>query len=106
MYVHVCSYQYDAVAKPINVSRSSCDDCALTQIPLEDQRECFEAPSGQCCHVILATNIAESSITLPRVTIIIDWGQRRHMTYDTRRRLRCLRIDWCSKASLAQRRGE
>ena len=63
-------------------------------------------PEANCCHVILATNIAESSITLPRVTIIIDWGQRRHMIYDTRKRLRCLQLDRCSQASLAQRRGE
>merc|ERR1719353_1076447 len=42
-------------------------------IPLEDQREATRsAPEKGIVHVILATSIAESSLTIPCVTYVVD----------------------------------
>ena len=77
----------------------------LLQIPLEDQENCFTDPAKDTCNVILATNIAESSVTLPEISVIIDFGQRRHVVYDNKKRMSLLQLDWCSQASMNQRKG-
>merc|ERR1712232_1150244 len=47
-------------------------------IPKEDQEGAvFQAPPPDTCHVILSSNIAESSLTIPMVRIVIDFGLRR-----------------------------
>ena len=55
--------------------------------------------------IILATNIAEVSITVDNATIIIDTGFCKSLEYDQERQLRSLRTGWISKASANQRRG-
>ena len=41
-----------------------------SQIPREKQEGVFEQPADGVCHVVLASNIAESSLTLPNVTAV------------------------------------
>jgi len=55
--------------------------------------------------VILATNIAESSITVPDIKYVIDFCLVKHMTYDQESNYTCLQTVWASKASLTQRKG-
>ncbi len=76
-----------------------------SQVPLDDQREAFQAPPKDKVHVILATNIAESSITLPKLRMVINFGVYRQMEYNSRRHISCLMKKWCSRASCAQRAG-
>lgn len=56
-------------------------------IPREEQEEVFKPPPPGVCHVVLASNIAESSLTLPSVCGIIDLAMRRSIQYDARRLL-------------------
>ena len=39
-----------------------------SMVPFEDQLDAFKTPAHDVCHLILATNVAESSITLPKVS--------------------------------------
>jgi len=55
--------------------------------------------------VVLATNIAESSLTVPGVSAVIDFGLHRVNIYDDETRMSMLATAWCSKASMKQRRG-
>jgi len=55
--------------------------------------------------VVLATNIAESSLTCPGVNAVIDFGMHRVNVYDDEMRMSHLATEWCSKASMRQRRG-
>lgn len=70
-----------------------------SSIPREDQELVFAEPPVSCVHVVLATNLAESSITLPNVAAVIDAGLHRrqeaglHVT------------KWISKSSAVQRAG-
>ncbi|KAH1262507.1 DExH-box ATP-dependent RNA helicase DExH1 [Glycine max] len=55
--------------------------------------------------IVLATNIAESSITIDDVVYVIDWGKAKETSYDALNKLACLLPSWISKASAHQRRG-
>jgi ATP-dependent helicase HrpB len=55
--------------------------------------------------IILATNVAETSITIPGVTAVIDSGQARVMRYDSQVGLPKLQLEAISQASAEQRAG-
>ncbi|CAD7943828.1 unnamed protein product [Amoebophrya sp. A25] len=75
-------------------------------IPKDEQESAvFKAPSEKICHVILASNIAESSLTIPNIRYVIDFGLRRQLVYDSRRHMSCLSTTWVSQASVKQRMG-
>ena len=62
------------------------------------------APPGQC-KVVLSTNIAESSITIPDAVYVIDSGLRRGIFVDERTGKPALMCRWASQASAKQRAG-
>lgn len=76
-----------------------------SEIPKEDMEEVFEAPDSDCAHIVFASNIAESSLTLPSVTAVLDIGLHRRLRYDPRRRAFALHTTWTSRASGTQRSG-
>lgn len=55
--------------------------------------------------VIISTNIAESSITLPDCKTVIDFCMSKQNNYDERTRFQRLELKWASHASLTQRAG-
>ncbi len=55
--------------------------------------------------VILSTNVAETSLTIPGITFCIDSGLARVKRYNPRTRIEELQIEMISRASAAQRRG-
>ena len=55
--------------------------------------------------IILSTNVAETSITIPGVTGVIDSGQARVMRYEANVGLSALRLEKISQASAEQRAG-
>eukprot|EP00051_Salpingoeca_urceolata_P021305 m.331977 g.331977 ORF g.331977 m.331977 type:complete len:1754 (-) comp19774_c0_seq2:46-5307(-) len=76
-----------------------------SQITLEDPEAVFLPPPEGFTKVVLATNMAESSITIPDVIHVIDFGMQRGMRVDPRRRISILGLSYCSKAACAQRSG-
>eukprot|EP00392_Amoebophrya_sp_AT5.2_P005018 g5027.t1 len=55
--------------------------------------------------VFLATNVAETSLTLPDVAVVIDAGLTRRSVFDPETGLTALQASWTSKCSADQRRG-
>lgn len=53
-----------------------------SSIRREEQEEVFSAPPSDTVHIVLASNIAESSLTLPAVRIVIDFCLKRQLIYD------------------------
>lgn len=70
----------------------------------EDQKSVFKLLK-QKRKIILATNIAESSITVPDVVYVIDSGREKSKTYDSLSHSSSLKVQWISKASANQRKG-
>lgn len=75
------------------------------QLAPEDQRLAFAPAPPDEVKVVLATNAAETSVTIPDVTVVIDTGRVKRMTFEPRTQLASLTEGWCSAASAAQRRG-
>jgi len=78
-----------------------------SQIPAEDQELVMEKPPPNICHIVIATTIAESSLTLPEVCGVIDFGVHRWMAKDLENGAGAtiLTSVWCAKAALKQREG-
>lgn len=55
--------------------------------------------------VVLATNVAETSLTVPRIRHVIDTGLARVSRYSPRRKLQQLPIESIARANADQRRG-
>ncbi|PJF17538.1 hypothetical protein PSACC_02655 [Paramicrosporidium saccamoebae] len=73
--------------------------------PIGSADAAFRRPPPGVCKIILATNIAESSVTIPDVVYVIDSGKQKVMHYDQRLRMNVLEPCWISKANLRQRLG-
>ena len=71
----------------------------------EEQRLTFSTPPKGVRKVVMATNIAETSITIDDVVFVIDAGRVRETRYDPVTRMSSLVTAWCSRASGRQRRG-
>ncbi|WP_032703312.1 ATP-dependent helicase HrpB [Pseudomonas syringae] len=75
------------------------------ELSLSEQRTAIEpAPSGKR-KVVLATNLAETSITIEGVRIVIDAGLERVPRFDPRSSMTRLATQRISKASATQRAG-
>jgi ATP-dependent helicase HrpA len=70
---------------------------------VKDQQLIFE-PSPQR-KIIVATNVAETSITVPNIRFVIDAGTVRLSRYNYRNKMQRLPIEPASQASCEQRKG-
>lgn len=71
----------------------------------EDQQAAFEVPPPGVRKIVLATNIAETGITIPDVTCVIDTGKHKEMRFDERRQMSRLIQTFIARANAKQRRG-
>eukprot|EP00658_Telonema_sp_P-2_P030892 TRINITY_DN23243_c0_g1_i1.p1 TRINITY_DN23243_c0_g1~~TRINITY_DN23243_c0_g1_i1.p1 ORF type:complete len:1134 (+),score=208.77 TRINITY_DN23243_c0_g1_i1:76-3477(+) len=71
----------------------------------EEQQQVLTPSTNRECKIVLSTNIAETSITIPDVKVVIDLGFSRRVEYDQAKGLRCIVCGWCSKAAARQRAG-
>ena len=69
----------------------------------QDQQRIFHP--GAKRRIILSTNVAETSLTIPRVTFCVDSGLARVKRYNPRSRIEELQIEMISRAAANQRRG-
>ncbi|AEO59389.1 hypothetical protein MYCTH_2307634 [Thermothelomyces thermophilus ATCC 42464] len=76
-----------------------------SSIASEEQEAAFLVPPPGMRKIVLATNIAETGITIPDVTCVIDTGKHREMHFDERRQLSRLVDSFISRANAKQRRG-
>jgi ATP-dependent helicase HrpA len=55
--------------------------------------------------VVLATNVAETSLTVPRIRYVVDTGEARVKRYSYRNKVEMLRVETISQAAAQQRAG-
>ena len=68
-----------------------------------EQQRVFEAHSAR--RIVLATNVAETSITVPGIRFVVDTGTARISRYSARTKVQRLPIEAISQASANQRAG-
>ncbi|XP_044788760.1 ATP-dependent RNA helicase TDRD9 isoform X5 [Bubalus bubalis] len=76
-----------------------------SSVTLEEQNNVFLSPVPGYRKIILSTNIAESSVTVPDVKYVIDFCLTRTLVCDEDTNYQSLRLSWASKTSCEQRKG-
>ncbi|KAK8400341.1 hypothetical protein O3P69_003203 [Scylla paramamosain] len=76
-----------------------------SMMPTVSQREVFDPPPKGVRKIILATNIAETSITIDDIVYVIDGGRIKMKNYDKEANLVTLLPEWVTLANARQRRG-
>ncbi|MDO6747712.1 ATP-dependent RNA helicase HrpA [Gilvimarinus sp. 1_MG-2023] len=73
------------------------------RLSLAEQNRVFSSHKGR--RIVLATNVAETSITVPGIRYVIDTGVARISRYSVRTKVQRLPIEPISQASANQRKG-
>lgn len=96
--------------------RECADELAALELPKTDilplfarmgigeQQRIFR-PSGGTRRIVLATNVAETSLTIPGIIYVIDSGYARISRYLPGRQIQRLQVECISQASARQRTG-
>ena len=75
----------------------------FARLSIEDQQKIFKSHSTR--RIVLATNVAETSLTVPGIKYVIDAGLARMNRYSTRAKVEQLQIEKISQAAAKQRAG-
>uniref|UniRef100_A0A804JHY1 RNA helicase n=1 Tax=Musa acuminata subsp. malaccensis TaxID=214687 RepID=A0A804JHY1_MUSAM len=70
-----------------------------------EQKKVFLTPPQNIRKVIVATDIAETSITIDDVIYVVDAGKHKEKRYNAQKKMSSMVEDWISKANAKQRRG-
>lgn len=76
----------------------------FARLGMADQQRIFH-PSPGLRRIVLATNVAETSLTIPGIVYVIDSGVARMSRYSPARQIQRLQIENVSQASARQRTG-
>ncbi|KAL7713033.1 ATP-dependent RNA helicase [Entamoeba marina] len=74
-----------------------------SSISMVEQRQIFD--NALAHKIILSSNIAESSITVPGVKVVINFGLEKSLLFDPSTNVEALKLMWISTASETQRVG-
>ena len=94
-----------------NIEHSSLVSSSIHVLPLysqlqtKDQLRVFSPPPEDARLIVLATNVAETSLTIPGIRYVFDCGRAKDKNYDRLTGVQSFEIDWISKASASQRAG-
>ncbi len=98
------AFEIDRTVEVLRRQHPDIDVCLLYGgLPLDDQRRAIEA--GERRKVVVATNVAETSLTIEGVRIVIDAGFEKRPRFDAARGLTLLETVRISRASAKQRAG-
>lgn len=76
-----------------------------SQLQTKDQLRVFEPAPENSRLIVLATNVAETSLTIPGIRYVFDCGRAKDKKYDQTTGVQSFQVGWISKASASQRAG-
>ena len=65
----------------------------------------FDEPPKGSRVCIVATNVAETSLTIPGIRYVVDCGRSKERKFNRENGVQSFEVDWISKASADQRAG-
>lgn len=74
-------------------------------LPTKEQLKVFEDPPEGTRLCVVATNVAETSLTIPGIRYVVDCGRSKERHYDEVTGVQSFKVGWVSKASADQRSG-
>lgn len=75
------------------------------KLQTDEQNLVFKCASKGRRKIVLATNVAETSVTIPGIKYVIDTGAAKELSYDPKKKVSALRIVKVTKSSADQRKG-
>ena len=76
-----------------------------SSVSFEEQQKIYAVSPPHTRKIILSTNIAESSLTVPDIKYVIDFCLTKNVQCDRETNYPRLMLDWASKNQLIQRKG-
>lgn len=74
-------------------------------LPTDKQMRVFQPPPEGHRLVVISTNVAETSLTIPNIRYVVDCGMAKERTYDQSSNIQSFDVSWISKAAALQRAG-
>jgi ATP-dependent RNA helicase DHX37/DHR1 len=93
------------IGEPVTTSLSVHLLALYSQLPTKEQLRVFEIPPEGSRLIVLATNVAETSLTIPGIRYVFDCGRSKERVYDQSTGVQKFEVNWISKASAEQRAG-
>ncbi|XP_044020902.1 ATP-dependent RNA helicase DHX30-like [Aphidius gifuensis] len=89
--------------------RKHCSDIMVVPVHSKmsnfDQKKIFETPPNDTRKIVLATDIAETGITVTDVVYVVDSCTHRQVKWDDKRGITSINNHWASQANINQRKG-
>ncbi|GJD12933.1 Probable ATP-dependent RNA helicase kurz [Galdieria sulphuraria] len=81
-----------------------------SMLPWKKQQRIFSVPKKECRTIVVATNVAETSVTIPNVVYVVDSGRVKKKEYTSMQGKEAFstirfRVKWTSQSSAEQRAG-
>ncbi|CAI5758867.1 unnamed protein product [Candida verbasci] len=96
----------DAIDKLKSQLQNGLYVCSIyANLPPDLQQKIFEPTPPKTRKIVLATNIAETSITIPGISFVIDPGYVKQNVFNSTNNMESLVVVPCSKANCDQRAG-
>ncbi|KAF7513451.1 hypothetical protein GJ744_008745 [Endocarpon pusillum] len=93
------------IGEPVTASLSVHLLPLYSQLPTKEQLRVFATPPDGSRLIVLATNVAETSLTIPGIRYVFDCGRSKERVYDQSTSVQKFEVTWISKASAEQRAG-
>lgn len=74
-----------------------------SKLPCLEQRKIFRKPPDGVRKIIIATNIAETSITIDDIVYVVDCGRIKYSGLNIEDNVSTLQTEWIAQANLRQR---
>lgn len=74
-------------------------------LPTNEQMKVFDEPPAGSRLCVVATNVAETSLTIPGIRYVVDSGRSKERVFDEDTGVQQFVVNWISKASSEQRSG-
>uniref|UniRef100_T1I963 RNA helicase n=1 Tax=Rhodnius prolixus TaxID=13249 RepID=T1I963_RHOPR len=74
-------------------------------LPSKQQAKVFNPPPEGTRFCVVATNVAETSLTIPGIKYVVDTGKVKNKLYDKLTGVSAFSVQWASKAAANQRAG-
>lgn len=76
-----------------------------SKLSLEEQQKIFEHSDPENRAIVVATNIAETSLTISNIKYVIDPGKEKRKEYNNHNKIGKYVVGWVSQSSANQRKG-
>jgi len=104
--------EIESLSRCLGDKETIVGDCSLckimklhSSISKSEQGRAFQPALEGTVKIVLATNIAETSVTIPDISHVIDTCRVKETRYNSSTRIKELVTVWTSRASLKQRAG-